>query len=643
MKNRSLKTLAAAAASVLTLTAVSIPSSKMAVNVDAALLLHSEFETANDSFTGRLGCQAAWTSDEHYNQNCSLFVSERTSAWQGGIRDVSSIIKAGETYQISAAVLQKSGAEVEMKMSLQYNDTSDKTNYSDVALGNAPDGEWTILSNDAYTVPEGATNLQLYVETTESLTDFYIDSVTIKVQTQTEFDVNGDETVDEKDLADMMAFLSKSPNCPELVGTADVNKDEKVDLQDFFLLKDRIKNPPVEETTEAPTEPPSEGPTDDPSNVPSISGDWDNYQENVSPQMLQVYKDGVKRVGNTERIREKIAKAQAGQEVTIGYIGGSITEGGASSNPSKCYANLSYEYFAKTFGKGNNVKYVNAGLAGTSSVVGNMRVDNDIFAKNCDVIFIEFAVNDMGDDRFKKSYESLVNKCLDQPNKPAVICITLCTKDGDGNQAWMAPVAENYDLAIISGRDAVKNGIKAGTLNWNKDYGSGDTIHPGDGGHKLIADIIGYYYRQALRSENAPSGSYAKPDKSVYGREYSTAKFYKVNEIPGLDKGSWTENKDWTGNVSLKNSKNGNNPLKFKTTGKGILVMFKSKDDNAMGSIVVNVNGTSKKISAKIPWTWGGRDGDVGYYQPNSGDLDVSISMENPSKDFEIYGIAIIE
>ena len=49
MKNRSLKTLAAAAASVLTLTAVSIPSSKMAVNVDAALLLHSEFETANDS------------------------------------------------------------------------------------------------------------------------------------------------------------------------------------------------------------------------------------------------------------------------------------------------------------------------------------------------------------------------------------------------------------------------------------------------------------------------------------------------------------------------------------------------------------------------------------------------------------------
>ena len=623
MKNRFLKTIAAAAASVLTLSAVTVPSSKIALDVDAALLLNSEFETANDSFTGRGGCQAAWVSDEHYNVNCSLFVSERTEAWQGGVRDVSSVMKAGQTYQISAAVLQKSGAEVEMKMSLQYDDASGKTNYSDVALGNAPDGEWTILSNDAYTVPEGATGLQLYVETTESLTDFYIDSVTVKGKPAkvVEFDANGDTAVNEKDLSDMMAYLSKQSE--ELEESADVNSDGKVDLQDFFLLKDRIKNPPIPEG-------------------PVIDGDWDNYQEEASPQMLQVLKDGVKRVGNTERIREKIAKAQAGEEVTIGYIGGSITEDGAATTHDNCFAKLSYEYFKNTFGKGNNVKYVNAGLAGTSSVVGNMRVDNDIFAKNCDVIFIEFAVNDQGDDRFKKSYESLVNKCLDQPNAPAVICITLCTKDGDGNQAWMAPIAEHYDLAIISGRDAVKNGIKAGTLNWDRDYGSNDTIHPGNGGHKLISDIICYYYRQALKSENT-SESYVKPDDVVYGKEYSTAKFYKVDEIPGLDKGSWTENKDWTGNVSLKNSKNGNNPLTFKTTGKGILIMFRSKDDNSSGTIVVNVNGTSKKISAKIPWTWGGRDGDVGYYQPNSGDLDVAISMDNPSQDFEIYGIAIIE
>ena len=615
MKNKFLKTLATAAATVMALTATSVPNT---MNVDAAMLLHSEFETANDSFTGRGGCDAAWTSDEHYDVNCSLYVSGRTETWQGGVRSVSTIMKAGETYQISAAVLQRSGAEVEMKMSLQYDDASGKTIYSDVALGNAPDGEWTILSNEAYTVPDGATNLELYVETTESLTDFYIDSVIVKGKPAkvVQFDANGDTVIDNKDLSDLMAYLSK--NSTELEDAADANEDGVVNIADFFVIKDRILNPP---------EPVG----------PVVNGDWDNYQEEVSPQMLQVYKDGVKRVGNTERIREKIAKAQAGEEVTIGYIGGSITEGGASSNPSKCYANLSYEYFKNTFGKGNNVKYVNAGLAGTSSVVGNMRVDNDIFAKNCDIIFIEFAVNDMGDERFKKSYEALVNKCIDQPNAPAVICVTLCTKGGDGNQAWMAPIAENYDLPIISGRDAVKNGIKAGTLNWDKDYGSGDTIHPGDGGHKLIADIIGYYYRQALRSENA-SDSYVKPETSVNGRDYATAKLVNINDLPNLNKGSWRDARE-----GLSFSKQGNDPLKFTVQGKGILLMFQSNQNSSLGTVVVNVNGQSKKVTAKLPYTWGGKDGDVGYYQPTSGELNVSISMENAGNDFNLYGIAVIE
>ena len=616
MKNKFLKTLAATAAAVLSLTAVSVPSTTM--NVDAALLLHSEFETANDSFTGRGGCSAAWTSDEHYDIDCSLYVSDRTETWQGGVRDVSSVMKAGQTYQISAAVLQRSGAEVEMKMSLQYDDASGKTNYSDVALGNAPDGEWVILSNEAYTVPEGATGLQLYVETTESLTDFYIDSVIVKGKPSkvVEFDANGDTAVNEKDLSDLIAYLSK--NSTELEDTADANGDGVVNIADFFVIKDRIMNPPIPEG-------------------PVIDGDWDNYQEEVSPQMLQVLKDGVKRVGNTERIREKIAKAQAGEEVTIGYIGGSITQDGAATTHDNCFAKLSYEYFKNTFGKGNNVKYVNAGLAGTSSVVGNMRVDNDIFAKNCDIIFIEFAVNDMGDERFKKSYEALVNKCIDQPNNPAVICINLCTKDGDGNQAWMAPIAENYDLAIISGRDAVKNGIKAGTLNWDKDYGSNDTIHPGNGGHKLIADIIAYYYRQALKSENT-SDSYVKPETSVNGRDYATAKLVNINDLQNLNKGAWRDARE-----GLSFSKQGNDPLKFTVQGKGILLMFQSNQNSSLGTVVVNVNGQSKKVTAKLPYTWGGKDGDLGYYQPASGELNVSISMENPGNDFNLYGIAVIE
>ena len=267
-----------------------------------------------------------------------------------------------------------------------------------------------------------------------------------------------------------------------------------------------------------------------------------------------------------------------------------------------------------------------------------MRVDNDIFAKNCDIIFIEFAVNDQGGDRFQKSYESLVKKCLMQPNEPAVILITLCQKSGSSNQDWMAKVGENYDLAVISGKDAVMNGISAGTLNWDRDYGSGDTIHPGDGGHQIIADCIGYYYRQALKTENIDD-SYEIPSTQVYGADYATAKLVtNLSTLTNFNAGSWTQ----SGN-SYTHSKNGNTPMTFTINGKGVLLLFKSNSNDSMGTVVVSANGKTNKVTSNLQWTWGGRDGDCGYYQPNAETLDISISMETVGKEFTLYGIAVIE
>lgn len=45
-------------------------------NVSAANLLTAEFETTNDSFTGRGEASVAWTSDKAYSVDCSLFVAD---------------------------------------------------------------------------------------------------------------------------------------------------------------------------------------------------------------------------------------------------------------------------------------------------------------------------------------------------------------------------------------------------------------------------------------------------------------------------------------------------------------------------------------------------------------------------------------
>ncbi len=105
-----------------------------------------------------------------------LFVSGRTDNWNGATILLSSdTYKPGEAYSFKAKVMQKSGKDVTMKMTMQYNMDGEK--YDEVALATAPSGEWITLENPSYVIPDGAENLQLYVESPDSLTDFYVDEV----------------------------------------------------------------------------------------------------------------------------------------------------------------------------------------------------------------------------------------------------------------------------------------------------------------------------------------------------------------------------------------------------------------------------------------------------------------------------------
>ena len=123
-------------------------------------------------------------------------------------------------------------------------------------------------------------------------------------------------------------------------------------------------------------------------------------------------------LGNTYRLENKLSKALNGEKITVAYLGGSITEG-VGGTPDTCYAKLSFDYIAENYGKGDNVEYVNAGVSGTPSILGNLRVKKDVLDKNADIVFVEFAVNDGMDQLYKDSYESLIRTILKQENEPA--------------------------------------------------------------------------------------------------------------------------------------------------------------------------------------------------------------------------------
>lgn len=609
MTRKYLKIISSVTALLLTICS----SNTISLNTSAAVLADYGFENGTDNFTSRGGASVSQSSLKSASGNNSLFVTDRTSSWQGAQTDISSIAKAGETYKISCMVLQDTGTSEQMKMTLQYKDAAGDTQYNQIALEEAESGVWTELANAAYTIPSDASQMFLYIETPENLIDFYIDDLVISgspsvIKTG---DADGNMALNTDDLLCLNSYILNKSS--EIEKGGDMNSDLKINAFDSALLKRKFM------TTE-------ENP-------------WDSYVETGEQWRMDINKNSLYNMGNTSRLRSKIEKAQNGENVTIGYLGGSITEGVGLSN---CYAKRSYEYFANTFGTGNNVSYINAGMSGTSSVVGNLRAENDMLNSNPDIIFIEFSVNDHPEEIYKKAFESLVVKCLSQENEPAVILIINRSKGGYSMQEQMAAIGKNYDLPIISMDNALTSALNAGTITW-ADYAA-DDYHPHEKGSQIPADCIAYYYRQAMKTENE-TAPYSMPDTVVYGNEYSTASIAPVSELQNLNNGSFVFKSPsgrfpygWT---FTKNSSN--TPLTFTTSGKGIFVLFKSNQNSSLGVLNVTVNGVSKQIAGNRNYAWGGPDADIAYIQNETGELNVSISMESASTDFEIYGIGVIK
>ena len=80
--------------------------------------------------------------------------------------------------------------------------------------------------------------------------------------------------------------------------------------------------------------------------------------------------------------------------------------------------------------------------------------------------------------------------------------------------------------------------------------------------------------------------------------------------------------------------------MTFKTTGKGLIIVFKANSSN-MGSVNVTVNGKTTKVNGIKQYTWGGPDAEVGYFQNESGSLDVTITPTGG--EFTIWGLGVIK
>lgn len=313
--------------------------------------------------------------------------------------------------------------------------------------------------------------------------------------------------------------------------------------------------------------------------------------------------------GNQARLAKFVKKAQAGEKVTVAYLGGSITQG-SSAGDKLCYARLTTDWLIETFPEAE-IEYVRAGIGATGSYIGVHRAERDVVSKNPDLVFIDFTVNDThaNTQRDKESYEGLIKKLWESESAPAVVTIAMTQEDGTSFQEYHSDVCAAYDIPMISYREAILDVIDKGHIVW--DDISDDNIHPNIPGHSVLTELITAYLQDVIDNVDSIDTENESDLSAANGKYENAALITPENATPAADEG-WEYESTIFGNFggrwiarSTDGTYEGVEPLKFEVEAKNIGVFY-AKLTSMGGTFDVVVDGqVAKTIDSRFPGGWG--------------------------------------
>lgn len=314
--------------------------------------------------------------------------------------------------------------------------------------------------------------------------------------------------------------------------------------------------------------------------------------------------------GNKARLAKVVKKAQGGEDITVAYLGGSITQGTSAGN-DLCYAKLTSNWLQEQF-PDITVNYINAGIGATGSYIGVHRADRDVIANNPDLVFVEFSVNDTTENtqRNINSYDSLLRKLWNSASSPALICIGMTQQNGTSFQEQHAAVAKSYDLPFISYKDAILHVIDKGFIDWTDI--SDDNIHPNVPGHKILADLIDSYIGEVIANADSIDTAAESDFSTAYTDDiYKDATLLTPANLEPTEMVGFTKQDDNFGNFNgywrmvAKDGKYDGAKLSFEITAKTI-GLFYGEMVRRGGQFEVAIDGeTVATVDGNFPNGWG--------------------------------------
>ena len=365
-------------------------------------------------------------------------------------------------------------------------------------------------------------------------------------------------------------------------------------------------------------------------------------------------------LGNNLRLKNVIERALKGEQITIGTVGGSITEGAAASSYEECWAMRFAAKFGQTFGTGNgsNVALVNSGVGGTPSPFGYMRYGRDILARvpeadpdgYPDLVVIEYAVNDWAEPTKCRCYESMVREILEQPNAPAVILLFSVRSDGWNVQNDLQKIGERYDLLMVSVRDGLYRHLDK---DFPKKNFYRDEYHPNSAGHGMMADAL----MQAVSDAAAADSAETDLDLSigpVYGTDFMGLKtLYGDSGADGItvERGSFDKVDKTTysnrpvGQVCGKNfchgTTSGTEPMKVTGVFRKCLIAWKAASEATYGTAEILVDGKTRMTLKGGNGKWGQSEVVLVLDDKEAAEHTVEIRVTEEGKRFTITAISV--
>lgn len=187
--------------------------------------------------------------------------------------------------------------------------------------------------------------------------------------------------------------------------------------------------------------------------------------------------------------------------VTLGFIGGSITD----ARPRHNWPEPVIAWFAETFPH-ITVNVENAAIGATGSDLAVFRAERDLISRGCDLVFVEYAVNDHDEPKEKRARtrEGLIRQLLAGEGRDVILTYTYMQEMYEAMMNGGVPesIAELEQLGDHYGLGSVWMGrytldeVQKGRMRWQEWLPDG--LHPTHRGSLSYAQSVIKFLEQEL-------------------------------------------------------------------------------------------------------------------------------------------------